>query len=105
MQTSEAANVGIGLGVFDLNSCRSQLGYHLVDVMHSKVHHEGLAGIAEVFGGLGEGSEDGGSGLLVPNGCALAGGCERDPQVLLIPLPQRFGIMSFEEQPSDSGYF
>src|SRR5215469_7121768 len=72
--------------------------------MHSKVHHPGLVRIPEIFGRLGKGTEGGRSGLLLPNGSALARWCERDPQVLLVPVSQRFGIMSSEEQPSDSGY-
>src|SRR6516165_12286188 len=105
MQTSEAPNVGIGFRVFDLNSCRSQLGYHFVEVMHSKVHHPDLLRVPEILGRFGKGTEDGRSGLLLPNGSALARWFERDPQVLQVPVPQRFGIMSTEEQPSDSGYF
>src|SRR5215470_11571229 len=102
MQTSEAPNVGIGFRVFDLDSCRSQLGHHLVHVMHSKVHHPGLLRVPEILGGFGKRSERGRSGLLLPNGSARAPWCERDPQVLLIPVCQRFGIMGSEEQPSDS---
>src|SRR5215471_1080352 len=73
--------------------------------MHSKVDHPDLARIPEILSRFRKGTEDGRSGLLLPNGCALARWCERDPQVLLVPVPQRFGIMSSEEQPSDSGYF
>src|SRR5262245_29446169 len=73
--------------------------------MHSKVHHPGFVRIPEVFGRLGKGTEHGRSGLLLPNGSALARWCERDPQVLQVPVPQRLGIMSSEEQPSDAGYF
>jgi len=73
--------------------------------MHSKVHHPDLVRISEIATLFGKGTEDGRSGLLLPNGCALTRWCERDPQVLLVPGPQRFGIMSAEEQPSDSGYF
>src|SRR5579864_266565 len=104
MQASEAADVGIGFRVFDLNSCCSQLGYHFVEVMHAKVHHPGLVGISEIFGGLGKGAEGGRSGLLLPNGSTLGRGGERDPQVLLVPGRQSFGIMSAEEKASDSGY-
>src|SRR6516165_6948073 len=105
MQTSEAPNVGIGFRVLDLDACRSQLGYHLVEVMHSKVHHPDLLRIPEIPGRFGKGTEDGGSGLLLPNGSAFALWCERDPQVLQVPVPQRDGIMSSEEQPSNSCYF
>ncbi len=42
---------------------------------------------------FGKGTERSWSGLLLPNGSALARWCERDPQVLLVPVPQRFGIM------------
>src|SRR5215831_12670171 len=105
MQTSEAPNARIRFRVFDLNSCRSELGYHFVEVMHSKVHHPDLVRIPEIFGRLGKGTEGGRSGLLLPNGCALARWCEGDPQVLLVPVPQRFGILSSEEQSSDSGHF
>src|SRR5262249_31794586 len=73
--------------------------------MHSKVHHPDLVRISEIATLLGKGSEGGRSGLLLPNGSALARRCERDPQMLLVPVPQRFGITSSEEQPSDSGYF
>src|SRR5215469_11333047 len=73
--------------------------------MHSKVHHPDLVRIPEIATLFGKGSEGGRSGLLLPNGSALARWCERDPQVLLVPVPQRNGIMSSEEQPSDSGYF
>src|ERR1700686_2738156 len=72
--------------------------------MHAKVQHPALVRIPEIFGRLWKGSEGGWSGLLLPNGSALARWCERDPQVLLVPVPQCFGIMSSEEQPSDSGY-
>src|SRR5215469_3450764 len=73
--------------------------------MHSKVHHPDLVRIPEIATLFGKGTEDGGSRLLLPNGSALARWFERDPQVLLVPVPQRFGITSSEEQPSDSGYF
>src|SRR5437870_7766036 len=105
MQTSEASNIGIRFRVFDLNSCRSQLGYHFVEVMHSKVHHPDLGRIPEIASLFGKRTERGRSGLLLLNGSALARWCERDPQVLLVPVPQRFGIMSSKEQPSDSSYF
>src|SRR5215471_11897779 len=73
--------------------------------MHSKVHHPDLVGIPEIATLFGKGTEDSRSRLLLPNGSALARWFERDPQVLLVPVSQRFGIMSSEEQPSDSGYF
>src|SRR5215471_12077466 len=73
--------------------------------MHSKVDHPDLARIPEILTRFGKGTKDGRSGLLLPNGSALARWFERDPQVLLVPVSQRFGIMSSEEQPSDSGYF
>src|SRR5437762_11257854 len=73
--------------------------------MHSKVHHPELLRVPEILGRFGKGTERGRSGLLLPNGSALARWCERDPEVLLVPVPQRFGIMSSEEQSSDSGYF
>src|SRR5437879_4663658 len=73
--------------------------------MHSKVHHPDLCRIPEIATLFGKGTERGRSGLLLPNGSALARWCERDPQVLLVPVPQRFGIMSSKEQPSDSSYF
>src|SRR5262252_7383563 len=73
-------------------------------VMHSIVHHPDLLRVPEIFGRFGKGTEDGRSGLLLPNESALARWFERDPQVLQVPVPQRFGIMSSEEQPSNSGY-
>src|SRR5215475_13201369 len=72
--------------------------------MHSKIHHPDLIRIPEIATLFGKGAEGGRSGLLLPNGSAFAGGRERDPQVLLVPVPQRRGIVSSEEQPSDSGY-
>src|SRR5262249_36346996 len=72
--------------------------------MHSKIHHPHLIRIPEIATLFGKGAEGGRSGLLLPNGSAFARGRERDPQVLLVPVPQRRGIMSSEEQPSDSGY-
>src|SRR5215472_6849788 len=105
MQTSEAPNVGIRFRVFDFNSCRSELDYHFVEVMHSKVHHPDFLRVPEILGRFGKGTEDGWSGLLLPNGSALARLFERDPQVLQVPVRQRFGITSSEEQPSNSGYF
>src|SRR5262249_34619087 len=72
---------------------------------HAKVHHPDLVRIPEVASLFGKGAEDGWASFLLPNGCALACRCEPDPQVLQVPVPQRFGIMSSEEQPSDSGYF
>src|SRR5215467_3652218 len=72
--------------------------------MHSKVHHPDLVRVPEIATLFGKGAEGGRSSLLLPNGCAFARWCERDPQVLLVPVPQRCGIMSSEEQPSDSGY-
>src|SRR5262245_5363741 len=73
--------------------------------MHSKVHHPNLTWITEILRGLGKRSETGRPSLLLPNGCALACGSERDSQVLFVPVSQCFGITSFEEQASDSGYF
>src|SRR6267142_6490938 len=43
--------------------------------------------------------------ITVPNGFLVARWCNRDPQVLLVPTPQRFRIVSSEEQPSDSRHF
>src|SRR6266436_4746014 len=54
---------------------------------------------------LRERTEDGGASLLLPNGFLVARWCERDPQMLLVPLPQRFRIVSSEEQSSDSRHF
>src|SRR5215469_14307618 len=70
--------------------------------MHSKVHHPDLLRVSEILGRFGKGTKDGRSGLLLPNGSALSCWFGRDPQVLQVPVPQRFGIMSSEEQPSDS---
>ena len=66
MQTSEAPNVGIRFRVFDLNSCRSQLGYHFVEVMHSKVDHPDLVRIPEIATLFGKGTENRRAGLLLP---------------------------------------
>ena len=104
MQTSEAADVGIGFRVFDLDSCGSELGYHSVEVMHPKVHHPGFVGISEIFRGLGKGAEGGRPGLLLPNSSTLGRGGERDSQVLLVPVRQPLVIMISDEQSSDSGY-
>src|SRR5215472_12207223 len=65
--------------------------------MHSNVHHPDLLRVPEILGRFGKGTEDGRSGLLLPNGCALARWFERDPQVLQVPVPQRFGIMSLPQ--------
>src|SRR6185312_11659111 len=73
--------------------------------MHAKVHHPGLVRISEIFSGLGKRTEGGWSGFLLPNGLALARWCERNSQVLQVPVFQRFWIMSSEEQPSDSATF
>src|ERR1700733_9302600 len=73
--------------------------------MHSKVHHPGLVRIPEIFSSLGKRTEGGWSGLLLPNGLALARWGERDSQMLQIPVSQRFRIMSSEEHPSDSRHF
>src|SRR5215471_6620194 len=74
-------------------------------VMHSKVHHPDLVRIPEIATLFGKGTEGRRSGLLLPNGSALALWCERNSQVFEVPVPQRNGIMRSEEQPSDSGYF
>src|SRR5690348_3579599 len=105
MQASEAANVGVRFRILDLDARRAKLGDHFVDVVDTKIHHPSLIGIAEVFGGFGKRSENGRSGLLLPNGGALARRGERNAQVLLVPVAQRFGIMSAEEQTSNAGYF
>src|ERR1051326_5052100 len=73
--------------------------------MHAKVDHPCLVRIAEILSRLGKGTEGGRSGLLLPNGSVLRRWCECDSQVLQVPVPQRFGIMSSEEQPSDSRHF
>src|ERR1700676_5176525 len=54
---------------------------------------------------LRERTEDGGACLLLPRGFLVARWCERDSQVLLVPVPQRFRIVSSEEQSSDSRHF
>src|SRR5215468_8592328 len=72
--------------------------------MHAEVDHPHLLRIPEIPRRLRKRSEGSRSGLLLPNGPALARGCESDPQVLLVPAPQGFGIMSAEEQPSDSDH-
>src|SRR5215472_9046893 len=57
--------------------------------MHSKVHHPDLLRIPEILSRFGKGSEDGLSGLLLPNGFAPARWCEPDPQVFAVPVRQR----------------
>src|SRR5689334_19848849 len=71
--------------------------------MYAKVDHPNFVWIPEIFARFGKRTESSRSSLLLPNGSAFAGWCERYPQVLLVPGAQRFGIMSAEEQPSDSG--
>jgi hypothetical protein len=67
MQTSETPDLGISFRVFDFNSCRSQLGYHFVEVMHSKVNHPDLAAIT---GNASLGcSTNAGATLIVLKGC------------------------------------
>ena len=105
MQMSEAPDLGISVRAFDVDGSRSQLAYHFVDVMHSKVNHPTLIKVSEIFGRLGKGSERGRPSFLLPNGPTLARRCRRDSQVLQVPLPQCFGVMSSEEEPSDTGYF
>src|SRR6266404_2974639 len=102
MQAGEPA-VGIRLRVnLDLDSCSPQLGCHSVEIPNSKVHHPDLVDIPEIVARLRERGEGGGSCLLLPSGFLVARWCERDPQVLLVPTPQRCRIVSSEEQSSDS---
>src|SRR5215469_2309589 len=72
--------------------------------MHSEVHHPDLGRIPEIAALFGKRSEGGLSSLLLPNGLTPARWCEPDPQMLPVPVRQRFGIMSSKEQTSDSGY-
>ena len=105
VQAGEPA-VGIRLRVnLDLDSCRPKLGGHSVEIPDSKVHHPVLVGIPEMVARLRERSESGGSCLLLPRGFPVARGCERDPQVLLVPMRQRGRIVSSKEQSSDSCHF
>jgi hypothetical protein len=52
-----------------------------------KVHHVVLVGIPEVAARRRERIENGGACLLTPNGFLVARWGERDPQVLLVPVP------------------
>src|ERR1700693_5344931 len=71
MQAAEPA-VGIRLWVnLDFDSRSLQLSRHFVEIPHAKVQHPNLLRIAEIFGGLREGSESGCSCLLVPGGFAV----------------------------------
>src|SRR5215467_14530126 len=72
--------------------------------MHSEVHHPDFAGIPEITALLRKRSKSGLPGLLMPNRSTLSRWGESDPQVLLVPLPQCFGIMSPEKESADSGY-
>src|SRR5579859_3165033 len=73
--------------------------------MHSEVNHPELGWIPEIFCCFWKGAEGCGASFLLPNLFALARWCERDHQMLLVPVAQSFGIMSAEEKTSDSGYF
>jgi hypothetical protein len=99
MQAGEPA-VGIRLRInLDRDSCGSQLGCYSVEIPDPKVHHPDLVGIPKIVARLRERTENGGTSFLLPNGFLVARWCERDPQVLLVPLPQRFRIVSSENSP------
>jgi hypothetical protein len=67
--------------------------------------HPNLLGILEIVARLSEGSETGGSGLLLPPGFPVGRWYRQNPQVLLVPKPQRFRIFGSKEESSDSGHF
>ena len=89
----------------DRNSCCLELGCHFVEIPDSKLHYPVLVRVPEVAARFRERTENGGACLLTPNGFLVARRGERDPQVLLVPVPQRCGIVSPEEQSSDSRHF
>jgi hypothetical protein len=105
MQAGEPA-VGIRLRVnLDLDSRGLKLGRHFVEIPDSKVQHPDLGGIPEVAARLLEWTESGGPGLLLPPVVLRGRWYRQNPQVLLIPKPQRFRIFGSKEESSDSGDF
>jgi len=64
-----------------------------------------LSGSPKYFVVSGNGLKEVGPASCCQTGRALARWCERDSQVLQVPVSQRFRIMSSEEQPSDSRHF
>lgn len=80
----------------------AELCGHPVQAAHAEVDHPHLMRVAEIFGGLGEGREDRGTGFGVPGGLTVAGGDWGDSQVNAIPLGKRFGIVGAKEQAADA---
>jgi hypothetical protein len=82
VQAGEPA-VGIRLRVnLDRDSSGSQLACHFVEIPDSKVQHPDLVGSLEKVARLRLRIENGGSGLLLPNGILVARWRQRDPQML-----------------------
>ena len=91
MQTSEAPNVGIRFRVFDLNSCRSKLGYHFVEVMHSKVHHPDLVRIPEIVSLFGKGLKTVGPASCSQTGAPSLVGVSVIPKCCWYQFPNALG--------------
>jgi hypothetical protein len=75
-------------------------GDHPVKLVDTEVHHETLVKVPEIGGVLGKRREDGRPGRLLPDVRRLP-----DPEHRTIPIGQRAGIPSTEEDAADADDF
>jgi hypothetical protein len=100
------STVRIGAGInLHGNAGRSQLRHHSVQIHHAEINHPLPARVAKIFRVFRKGSISSGAALLLPWKIIVVIRDHIHPEMIAVPLRQRFRLARAKEEASNSRHF